>query len=132
MSSEGISAPPLPAGASVVASAGVGLRGRGVTICVGAAVAGLAFNGGSYALTVRNPVGIALWGLLALGVMMGLWPLSNAPRAALGVAAALAGLTVLAALSALWADSAEATTAAAGRNALYLGVFAIVALAARR
>jgi hypothetical protein len=100
---------------------------------VGAAVLALAFNGGSYSATIRDPIAVAVWWLLALGIAVLLWPLARTPRAALACGGLLAALAALSAASIAWADNAQRALDSADRVVLYLGIFAlVVAMTSRR
>jgi hypothetical protein len=98
---------------------------------VGAAVLALAFNGGSYSATIRDPIAVALWWALALGVAVSLWPLARTPRAALACGGLLAAFAALSAASIAWTDSQRALDSA-DRVVLYLGIFAVVVVMTRR
>jgi hypothetical protein len=92
----------------------------------------LAYDGGSFALTSRGTLSIGVWWVVVLAVVGGLWPLRVLNRTTLlagGLLAAYAGLTLA---SVIWADSAELAFEEFNRVALYVGVFALAALAARR
>ncbi|HEV3407417.1 MAG TPA: O-antigen ligase family protein, partial [Gaiellaceae bacterium] len=102
------------------------------SLVVAAAVFLVAFDGGSYGLLDRNSIAIGLWWTIALTVGLGILPLERVPRAALLTAVLLAALAALTLLSALWADSVEATLNEFNRVVLYLGVFALVVLASKR
>jgi tetratricopeptide (TPR) repeat protein len=107
-------------------------RPAAVTVAVAAAVVALSFNSGSYDVLARNPVAIAVWWAIVLGVGTLMWPRERLPRSAWltgGLLAAYAALTVA---SIGWASSAEGAFNELGRVTLYLGVFAVVVLAARR
>lgn len=83
----------------------------------------LAFQGGGYDTVVRSQAGIAVWWVLALGVLVG------AVRPAMPGRRALVAVVLLAALGAWsWIDitaseSAERTLGEVARIATYLGVF---------
>jgi hypothetical protein len=102
------------------------------TLAVAGAVFGLAFNSGSYALTARCAIGVAVWWGLALALASGLLPLSRVPRVALVAAAFLGGLMLLSGLSVIWSASAETAFDEADRVLLYLGAFLLIALVATR
>jgi len=102
------------------------------TVAVGLVVVGLAFNSGSFGVMTRNPLAVGLWWLLALGVALSLFPLARIPRAALAAGGLLTAFTCLAGLSVVWADNAEGAFEDFTRDALYVGVFAVGVLAARR
>jgi hypothetical protein len=92
----------------------------------------MAFHSGSYGPTAREPIAIGVWWALGLGAALSLWPLARVPRAALVSAGLLAALGLLSGLSIAWSDSAENAFAEVDRVALYLGVFALVVVVARR
>ena len=102
-----------------------GLRASAlVAVAVGAATFWLGFEDGAYGLTTWAAAGIAVWwtvGLACAGVLPALRP--TAAARAFGVALAL--LTLFSLLSVLWAHDAELAYAAAGRTAVYLGLFAL-------
>lgn len=103
-----------------------------VPVGVAAALAGLAFNGGGYALGVRSPAGIAVWWAAGLAIALGVWPRTRLPRPAAQAVALIGALAALAAISVAWADNAEAAVQEAGRSAFYAGVLLLVVVAARR
>ena len=108
------------------------LRPHVLTLAVAAAVLALAFHGGSYSAAIRDPVGVAIWWAIALGVAVALWPLARTPRTAVICGGLLAALAVLSAASMVWADSAERALDSADRVVLYLGIFIlVVALSSR-
>jgi O-antigen ligase len=92
----------------------------------------VAFDSGSYALTSRNTLAIAAWWAVLLGVALTLWPLDAVPRRAVAAGAFLLGFSILIGFSLLWAEDAERAFNELTRVTLYLGVFAVAVLAARR
>ena len=102
-----------------------------ITLVVGGATFALGFNDGSYQLTDRSAIGIAAWWALAVGVAFKLWPGAPIPRAGLIAGAALAALAILTLLSTGWAVSDEKAFLEFTRVLMYLGVFAVVAVAVR-
>jgi O-antigen ligase len=96
-------------------------------LCFGLVVF-LGIDGGGYDPLVYSQVGIAIWWLLLLGVAVGAMPrvgLNVRSIAALALLGAFAGWT---ALSLIWTESAERTTADLARMLTYLGIFALVLL----
>ena len=92
----------------------------------------LAYDGGTFGDTSRQTLAVAVWWVVILAGVAGLWPLGGFNRTTLlagGFLAAYAGLTLA---SVIWADSAEDAFSEFNRVALYLGVFALAALAVRR
>jgi tetratricopeptide (TPR) repeat protein len=110
----------------------VPIRPFAVTAAVAAITFLLAYDGGSFGLTSRGTLSIGVWWVLILAVAAGLWPLRGFDRTTLvvgGLLAAFAGLTLA---SVIWADDAEAAFEEFNRAALYVGIFTLAALAARR
>ena len=96
------------------------------------AVAGIALDDGSYAVTTRNAIAIAVWGALALAVLAGIWPRERLPLTAKAAVCALLGLALLSLVSIAWSDSAERAFDEFTRMLLYLGILAFVICVAPR
>jgi hypothetical protein len=107
-------------------------RVAAVPAAVAAAVFGLAFSNGTYGVTARDSVAIAVWWLLALAIGTGAMPVARVPRPAVAGGAALAGFAVLSGASIAWSDGAERAFDEMNRGLLYLGIFTLVVVAARR
>jgi hypothetical protein len=92
----------------------------------------LGFSGGGYDTVIRSQAGIAVWWLIALGVLVG------ALRPAMPSRRALVAVLLLAALGAwTWfgvtsSESSERTLSEAARIATYLGVFLLGLMAIDR
>src|SRR5213078_289209 len=108
------------------------VRAAALPVAVAAAVFGLAFSNGTYGVTARDSVAVAVWWLLALAIGAGAMPVARVPRAAVACGAALAGFAVLSGASIAWSDSAERAFDEMNRGLLYLGIFALVVAGARR
>jgi O-antigen ligase/polysaccharide polymerase Wzy-like membrane protein len=108
------------------------LRPYVLPLAVAVAIFVLALKGGAYALGVRSPLAMIVWGAIAIGVAVSFWPRVRAPRAALVVGALLTAFALLQGLSGIWADSAENAVLELDRGLLYLGVFVLVVVAARQ
>ncbi len=124
-------AAPVPPGPAP-ATPRTALRGAAVVLGLGAGVFLIARDGGFYGLAERDALAVGVWWAVALMAALGLWPAARMPVGALvagGLLAAFAGFT---ALSALWAPAAETALTEADRVLLYLGVFLLAVLAARR
>src|SRR5438445_11442146 len=83
------------------------LVGIATLALVAGATFGIAFNGGTYALTARDALAVALWWGIGLGVALGRLPVAPIPRAAWVAGGLLAAFGAWTGLSALWAPSAE-------------------------
>jgi O-Antigen ligase len=103
-----------------------------IPLAVATATFLLALNNGSYALTVRLSLAVAVWWAIAIGVGLRLASLERMPRAAYLGAAGLALLALFTALSIGWSPSAEKSYYEAGRVLLYLGAFVLTVLLSRR
>ena len=90
-----------------------------------AAVFGLALNGGTYQVSARTSVAIAIWWAVALGVTLKLWPRRRIPAEAWIAGAALTALAGFTALSMAWTDSPEGAFAELDRTLIYVGMFAL-------
>jgi hypothetical protein len=99
---------------------------------VGAAAFWIAFDGGSYAVTARGTLAIAVWWVLAVAVSLSLWPRATVPVAALVTGGLLVAFVAWIGLSTLWDESAERTVTELNRATLYLGVFALAVCAVDR
>ena len=108
------------------------LRGAAVVLGLGAGIFLIARDGGFYGLAERDALAVAVWWSVALMAAVGVWPAARVPRAAVVAAGLLAAFACFTALSALWAPAAETALTEADRVLLYLGVFLIAVLAARR
>src|SRR3954468_11779077 len=108
------------------------VRAAALPAAVAAAVFGLAFSNGTYGVTARDSVAVAVWWLLALAIGTGAMPVARVPRPALAGGAALAGFVALSGASIAWSDSAERAFDEMNRGLLYLGIFTLVVVGARR
>ena len=92
----------------------------------------IAYDGGSYSLPSRNTLAIALWWAVAVGLVFGLLPARSATRSSIAIGGLLAALSLWTLTSILWAPSAESAFNEFNRVTLFLGIFVLVALVARR
>ena len=97
-----------------------------------AAIAVLAFRGGTYDIVARQEAGLAVWWILALGFGLGLLPRSRPHALVLLPLAALLGLGAWTALSLTWTESDERTLAEVSRLVSYLGLLVLVVSALNR
>jgi cytochrome c-type biogenesis protein CcmH/NrfG len=89
----------------------------------------LAYFDGGTDPQFRAGAAIALWLVVILGLVLGLWPRAPVPRPALVAGLCLGGLAALAALSMTWASNNEDAFIAVIRVLTFLGLFVAVVLA---
>jgi hypothetical protein len=92
----------------------------------------LAFDGGTFDVQSRSSAAIAVWWAVGVGTAAGLLSPGRLRGAAAVVGGCLLGYAALASASMGWGPSAEAAYAELDRNLLYLGIFLLVVLLARR
>lgn len=100
-----------------------------IPIGVAAGCLALALPGGAYSLGGRAALDVLAWWAVLIGLVFGLLPRARVPTGALVAGSALALLSILAALSMLWAGDAGRAFEEAIRPAGYLGLFTLVVLA---
>ena len=106
--------------------------GHVLVAIIAAAVVWIAYDDGSYGLPARATLAIAvLWGIV-VGLALRVLSLSRLPRGAAVVGGLLVALVAWTLVSIAWAPSAEATFAEFNRAALFLAVYVLVVLTARR
>lgn len=122
-------APPNAAGRAALADLpGVARRfgpAMGTVVLPFALVLYLGLQNGGYDEVVRSEVGIAVWWIVLLGALVGLFPASRPGRTAwvgLGLAAALALWMVI---GIGWSESSERSVEEVARVATYVGIFAL-------
>jgi hypothetical protein len=86
----------------------------------------LAFNHGTYSLTSRSAVAIAVWWAIVLASVLGIARLRRPTREALFVGGCLLGFGILTLASVAWAPNAGRTIEEFDRISLYLGVFIVI------
>jgi hypothetical protein len=106
-------------------------RGPLIATLVGAAVFAIAYDGGAYGLVAWTSISVAVWWVVALGLLTRLFPRRPTPTASL-TAGLLATFALLGLASAAWGASAESAFAETNRTLLYVGVFLLVVLSAGR
>lgn len=97
-----------------------------------AVVAYLGLKGGGYDSLVHDRIGIAVWWILLLAVVVGALPRGNPGVFGWSALALLGGFAIWTALSLIWTESVDRTSADLARLAGYVGVFAFALLAYRR
>ena len=85
----------------------------------------LGLDGGGYDALVYSQVGIAVWWILLLSVLVRALPRSRLSKVALLALGLFAAFAVWTALSLIWTESAERTTADLARVLTYLGIFSL-------
>jgi len=108
------------------------LRRYGLLLAVAVATFAFAYDNGSFSLSARNALAVAVWWAVVLGIALGTWPLARVPRAAIVAGSCLAGFAAWTLASTSWAGSAERAFLEFDRAALYLGVFLVAVLAGTR
>jgi hypothetical protein len=108
------------------------LRQVGVAAAVAAAAFWIAFDGGSYGPIERGSVAVVAWWALVLGVALGVWPRAPIPYAALLTGGLIAAFAAWVGFSILWSDSNDRWLTEFDRTTLYLAVFGLAVVAARR
>jgi hypothetical protein len=103
-----------------------------VRLVVAAVTLLLAADGGTYGLTSRHSLAIAVWWTILIGVALGLFPRARLTTASTVVGALLALFALWTAASVMWAPSAERAFLEFDRAALFVGIFALVGLASTR
>ncbi len=99
---------------------------------VAVALTWAAFDGGSYGLTSRNTLAIAVWWGIALALGLSVWPLARVPRAALLTGGLLAAFALFTAFSVAWSTSAEDAFNEFNRVVLFLGILIVAVLGSSR
>jgi hypothetical protein len=92
----------------------------------------LGFSGGGYGIVIRSQAGIAVWWIIALGVLVGALRPAMPSRRALVAVLLLAALGVWTWIDIIASESSERTLAEAARIATYLGVFLLGLMAIDR
>ena len=101
-----------------------------LTLGLAALVFWLAYDSGSFPLLSRTSLAILVWWVIGVGVVVGLWPRTRPTKAALTSRGRSRRSPRWTALSLAWTSNDQATFDEVGRTLLYLGVFALVVLAA--
>lgn len=85
----------------------------------------LALEGGGYDAIVRSELGVAVWWIVLLGALIGVFPMARVSRLAWAGMALLAAFAAWTALGISWSESSERSVAELARVASYLGVLAL-------
>ena len=100
-------------------------------VAVGTLALALASTAAPAPRTVYTAGAIVVWALAIVGVVIGAFPRTPIPRAAIAAGGLLAGYTVLTALSLLWASDQGNAFDQIARATGYTGLFVLVILAAK-
>ena len=92
----------------------------------------LAFAEGGADSQFLAAAAVAIWWAVIVGVVIRVWPGSEAPRAAVACGGSLAALCLLAGLSMVWASDPGRAFEDVARLTAYLGLFVLIVLASRR
>src|SRR5436189_287634 len=103
-----------------------------VCLLVGGLTFFLAYERGSFEIPTRNAVAVAVWWGVIVAAVAGLAAPVRAAGGAAAAAACLAAFALWTLASTAWASSAEDAFSEFDRVCLYLGVFVLVCLVARR
>jgi tetratricopeptide (TPR) repeat protein len=103
-----------------------------VAAAVAVVFTAVAMADGGYHLGFVAGAGFVLWWVTLVAVSLRVWPRSGVPAAAVAAAAVLGLLAAWTALSIAWASDDGAAFVEAVRASGYLGLFAVVAIAAGR
>jgi hypothetical protein len=106
--------------------------GTVVALSVAAITFVTAYDDGSYWLPSRNTLAIAFWWAVIVGVALSTLTLESATRASLVLGGIIAALCAWTLASMFWAPSAENSFNEFNRVSLFLGLFVVTTLAARR
>lgn len=97
-----------------------------VSAAIGSTVFWLVYNRGTFSLTTRSALAIAVWWAIVLTVVLGLAPLRRPPVAAAILGSCLFALTLWTLASSAWAPNGARAFDEFNRDSLYLGVFVII------
>jgi len=103
-----------------------------ISLVVAATTFVMAYGNGGYSLPSRNILAIAVWWAVIVGAALRTWSLDGVSRASLALGGILAAICVWTFASIFWAPSAENAFNGFNRESLFLGIFVLVILAARR
>jgi len=85
----------------------------------------LALQGGGYDAILRGEVGVAVWWIVLLASLVGIFPLVRLSRGAQAALGLLVAFTVWTAFALLWTESSERTVIEISRAATYVGVLTL-------
>jgi len=117
---------------AAVSRLGISAQAFLTTLLVSATTFGVAYDNGSYYLPSRNTLAIAVWWVVIVGIVLRLLVAESLPRAALAITGVMAGLAAWTFTSIFWASSAENAFNEFNRVSLFLGVYVLVVLTAKR
>jgi hypothetical protein len=106
--------------------------GHLLALLIACVVFWIAYDDGSYGLSSRATLAIAVCWAIVIGLGLGVFTLTRLPSGTMVVGGILAALTLWTLASVYWAPSAEAVVTEFNRSALYLGIYVLVVLASTR
>jgi hypothetical protein len=92
----------------------------------------LGIRGGAYDALIRSESGLAVWFLIAFGVIVGFLPRGRITLGTIAPALGIAALAVLTLVSLAWTDSVERTYAEFARVLIFAGMFWLILLSLNR
>jgi hypothetical protein len=128
---EAASTQELPAQAPARGAQGLAAGSLLIAAVVASAYVALALMDGGFEPRVYAAASVAVWWAVLIGSALVLWPGGPLPRAAIVTGAALGGFVLLALASTSWASDAGRAFEEGVRALGYLGLFVLVAVAAR-
>ncbi len=99
-----------------------------VTVAVAVATFAIAYDNGTYSLTARSALAIAVWWAILLGVALRVLPFGRPVGAAVAPGLLLAAFAGWDLISVAWSQSAEDAFVEFDRTSLYLGIYTLVVL----
>jgi O-antigen ligase/polysaccharide polymerase Wzy-like membrane protein/tetratricopeptide repeat protein len=106
--------------------------GAVVVVVVAALYVALALSNGGYSSKLQAAATVALWWAVVIALVLGGWPRSRVPAAAVGAGVCLATLAIWTAISLGWASDDGGAFVEVVRVLGYLGLFVLVAIASPR
>ena len=103
-----------------------------ITGVVAGVVFWIAYDNGSYSLSSRGTLAVAVWWAVILGIVLQLLPTSPLPPSTIALGGLVVAIAYWTLASVLWAPSAEDAFNEFNRVSLYLGVYVLVVLAGTR
>jgi hypothetical protein len=103
-----------------------------IAIAVAVAYVAIAAANGGYSSEVEAAATVGVWWAVAIALVLGGWPRSRVPAAAIGAGACLAALVAWTAISIGWASDHGGAFVEVVQTLGYLGIFALIVIASPR